>query len=208
MMKRMKSLSPFLVILALCFSFFSALAGQDETPPQSNCNQDFNHHCGVYIQADMGTNIAFESVDLFGVSLSSTQWGGYGINGNFGYLFIPYVGLDIGFTDYTSTVQILPSLHSAHIAVKGVLPLGSRFNLAVKLGTMLVFAHDSAAEIGIFAPYIGASAGVALTKHLDFDVMFQGGGITKWGAKAAIALLSAGFTYHFFEPPCVIQEHS
>ncbi|PHQ79964.1 MAG: hypothetical protein COB66_05785 [Coxiella sp. (in: Bacteria)] len=114
---------------------------------------------------------------------------------NFGYQFNRYVAIELG----TQNEFNIVSVNSASLAVKGILPLGSRVTLYGKVGgaysyvsTDIFGFHSLASEGSLFG---AVGMGVYLSHHselnLDQTAYF-------WPqAKSVSGYTGIGYTYHF-----------
>lgn len=101
---------------------------------------------GWYIEGNIGSSNA-SNTNLPGSSSSS----GVGGNANLGYKFMPFFGLEAGYTQYAntsvkngSTKAATVKNYSYDLAGKGILPIGdSPFELFAKLGVGRVNAKTS-----------------------------------------------------------------
>jgi len=138
---------------------------------------------GAYVEGNVGANAI--AITIFDESESSFD--GLGLNVNLGYKFNPYVAAEGGYTHYF----VSTGLNAAHLAIKGILPLGEqqRFKLFAKIGPGLMF--KSGDSLGVL--YGGFGAGYSLTPNLDLNAQFQGETFG-WGG---FGLFSIGLAYNF-----------
>jgi hypothetical protein len=137
---------------------------------------------------------------------------------NVGYQFNRYVALEAGVQGLyehnswnfgygikgsESDELILPSL-----AVKGMIPVGSRVNFYGKLGASVAIAHISgtasfdgqdaggaSATNYEFAPFAGVGMGVYLSHHIEFNIDQTMYYLTQ--DKSGFGMTGVGLTYHF-----------
>ena len=114
-----------------------------------------------------------------------------GYNVNAGYKFIPFLGLEAGYTSYGTSSSSFTGNHAIDIAVKGIIPfpeIGAE--IFAKLGGAKVYPNDSDNESGLYYSFGGS---YYFTSHFS--------GILQWsqarGGKDAgpFDLLSIGFGY-------------
>lgn len=157
---------------------------QGQVPEQS-----YNKYTGFYVAGNVGAIADRESVDLFSIHVTHASIGGYGLNGIVGYQFNPYLAPEVGvsyYRRYGEEVMVYDA------ALKGILPLGQRFNINGKLGAGLYSSHNESETV----PYLGAGVGYAVTPNLDIDLNIQGSYIDFGIASAGLALVGGGITYH------------
>ncbi len=103
---------------------------------------------GWYLEANAGSSHL--SNKSYGAGSASSS--GIGGNANIGYKFMPYVGLEIGYTQYATTsiksqngTKAGQDTHFSYdIAVKGILPIAdSGFEGIAKLGAQRIKSHVS-----------------------------------------------------------------
>lgn len=103
---------------------------------------------GWYLEANLGS-AHLSNTNYSGASTSSSGIGG---NGNLGYKFMPYAGLEIGYSQYPNTkinatdgTRIGTIKHYSYdIAAKGIIPISdSGFEVFGKLGAQHIQAHVS-----------------------------------------------------------------
>jgi hypothetical protein len=137
---------------------------------------------GVYGELNGGPAL-LNSIFLY----NGTTFNGGGVNANVGYQFNHYFALETGYTHYF----VEDGVNSYDMALKSILPLGTsqRFKLFFKFGPAYVRKEKE----NNFLLYGGIGAGYSITSHLTANVQLQGDTV----ALVSIALLSAGFSYHF-----------
>lgn len=131
---------------------------------------------GWYIEGNLGS--ARVSDTNYGRGSSSTM-SGLGGNANLGYKFMPYFGLEIGYSQYPTTnirdqfdnKAGTDKIYSYDIAGRGTLPIiDSGFELFAKLGVQRINAHISTSN-QTAANNIGLSNG-----HHSATGLYLGGG--------------------------------
>ena len=164
---------------------------------QTESGQAYNRHTGFYASGNVGVTVG-AIPDFFSNDNSYLfEAGGIGVNGGVGYQFNSYFAPELGVTYFRFPGNNNNSddfnLLLGYAALKGILPLGDRFNINAKLGVSGAKELGSDEKSNVL-PYMGLGMGFALTSNLDFDVGIQG--TTFWGL-ANFGLISGGLTYHF-----------
>lgn len=140
---------------------------------------------GAYVEANAGTN--FINVNNIFIPGSTSTSGGFAWNINLGYLLYRYFAIEAGFTQ--NTAKGLRPLNAAHLVAKGVLPLGQRFNVFLKLGAAYVFVKGK----NVILPYGGVGAAFAISPRFAVNAQFNG-----WtDALVSVGALTGGLTYYF-----------
>lgn len=128
---------------------------------------------GWYIEANLGST-SLSNTNYPG-SLSTSGLGG---NANIGYKFMPYLGMEIGYSRYqnstikqNSTKAATVKNYSYDIAGRGILPIAaSGFELFAKLGVQRLNAHVSVNNTAA-----ANSLGISNTSRSTVGLYFGGG---------------------------------
>ncbi len=163
---------------------------------------------GWYAEANLGQSRSHVSNDA---SIASHSQNGFGWNILAGYKFIPYVGVEMGYTNYAdSNVTFVDSstghlsFYSYDIAAKGILPLqDSGFDLFAKLG--VAHSHVSASNSSTYSfskshgsatnAFYGVGVDYNLTSNVAANIQWQRArGNSNTGS---LDLASAGMTFTF-----------
>lgn len=146
---------------------------------------------GWYMEGNIGTSRA-QSVNYgTGTTVSSA---GVGWNLDFGYKFMPYFGLEVGYTSYAQSSVKVPSggvgdnvsHFSYDLAGKGILPVAdSGVELFAKVGVARTSAHSvltsTGASSGIALPtgtssstglYLGVGGGYSVLQNLAVNLQW------------------------------------
>ncbi len=182
-MQIIKRIAPLVLLgaLGLCFSATASAGGPYVAPsamPLSN---------GFYGEANFG----------YGFTDSTSRRRDSGIAGGFalGYKFLPYLAVDVG---YTQTPRVFVSSYFIHGAVKGILPLGDgSWDVFAKAGAAYArgqrIANVEPHTAGVF--YYGL--GFTHWFQQDFGVILQGTGTLRNGNVPAMYTGTVGLTYFF-----------
>jgi hypothetical protein len=132
---------------------------------------------GWYLEANGGSATVTDQSNTTGVKTSSSGWG-YG--GNAGYKFLPFLGLEIGYTSYPNVVwKQQPSdskigtqkYYSYDVAAKGILPLmDTGVEAFGKVGIGHLVAHLSVSDASA-----AQSVGVSGATHSATGLLWGGG---------------------------------
>ena len=183
-MQIMKRIAPLVLLgaLSLCFS--------------STASAVVSLSNGFYGEGSIG--YAFVTANTSNTFNGSSLRRDDGLAGGFilGYKFIPYLAIDVGYTTYP---HVYISTWAAHVALKGIYPLGD--------GTWDVFAKAGAAYAsgakdallrttadGVF--YYGA--GFTYWFQPDFGALIQTAGILGEHNVSTIYSATVGLVYFFF----------
>lgn len=141
---------------------------------------------GIYIGGNAGYGTAGDT---------SFNHGGFAYNGDIGYQFNTYFGLELGYNHFANETHLSTwrtdslSNYSGDIALKATLPVADRWSLFGKAG--LAYVHHEAEYFHIAngntnltlplngsisgpAPYLAAGASYELSQHLDLNAQIHG----------------------------------
>src|SRR3990167_3671944 len=169
---------------------------------QNNFNSmpvEYNLHQGVYISGNAGVGLG-----AYKDKQGNVDGGVAGVGGSaaLGYMFNPYVGLEVGGSGVGTW---LGSMAIYDVALKGNLPAGPRASLYAKIGgagiynricnplfnTGLCFTSHTG---GVF---VGAGLGVAVTPHFDLALEYNGIVQNNSAGDGLMGVLGLVFIYHF-----------
>lgn len=128
---------------------------------------------GWYIEGNVGSTHVSEQNDVKGAKTSTSGVGG---NVNIGYKFMPYVGTEIGYTQYTnSTIKdsqgnkaATVKNYSYDLALRGILPIAcSGFEAFAKVGIGRVNTN-----VSVDNESAAAGLGVGSTNHSATGLYF------------------------------------
>lgn len=128
---------------------------------------------GWYLEGNAGT-AHLSNADYPG----STSNSGWSYNANLGYKFMPYLGIEIGYSRYAdskisvSGTNVATVTHNSYdVAARGILPICSTgFELFAKVGVQRISAKASINDSAL-----ASSANVGSTSHSDVNALIGAG---------------------------------
>lgn len=130
--------------LLFCATSFGQSSGTNFVAP------NYNLHHGFYISPRILPPVA----------------GGFDI----GYLFTPYVGLDAGVDSLWGwAIFSIETVTMYHLGVKGILPLGSRFEFFGKLGLGLIHGREQDNFLGFQSDTSSESLGASIGGGMGYS---------------------------------------
>ncbi|MCK4608530.1 MAG: outer membrane beta-barrel protein [Gammaproteobacteria bacterium] len=157
---------------------------------------------GLYV----GANAGYSKVDETVSGSHKQNNGNFGASANVGYKFSPYLGVELGYTQYANE-EFDYNINgkdnfAVDLALKGILPLGNTgLSIFAKAGAAAVHhtLEDGIVKVSNagnhFEPaiYGGVGASFAITQNLAING--EATGTTKNGNVPAMYLFSGGVTY-------------
>lgn len=207
--KKMRKYISTAIVSGLVAILASTSAFADNFNGNTNINLDQrNRHTGWYASVNGGVNAFYAGFISTDTTEGAQTIQGFGVSVDTGYNFTKHTALEGGliymhangksFTGDDSDADAYASVYTPYLAARFTIPIGNRFAFLAKTGLMLPFAvvhdpEDGTKDAGLILPFIGLGGSYAITRNVDFTVLYQG---AVYGVVGA-GLLSGGITYHF-----------
>lgn len=145
--------------------------------------------CGWYLEANIGST---KVTDVHYNGTGKVSPSGIGGNANLGYKFMPFLGLELGYTQYANTSIKTPAgtqagtvkLYSYDLALRGILPIvDSGFEAFAKAGAGRINAH-----VNVSNQNAANSIGLGRASHSNTNWYYGVGGQYYWMPELAIVV--------------------